>query len=1410
MSHPEGNERSSWVPPMDEASLFDAAIKLPPEQRHAFLERACGGNAAVRQLVIDLIASHEQARADFLHPTLLGGFGGTIFQPPESVGTQIGPYTLGKQIGAGGFGVVFQAEQSVPVKRQVALKILKPGMDTAEVVARFESERQALALMDHPHIAKVYDAGTTDTGRPYFVMELVAGIPVTRFCDQHRLTIRQRIELFVAICQAVQHAHVKGIVHRDIKPSNVLVLQQDGQPVPKVIDFGIAKAIDQPLTEQTLATRHGQVMGTPQYMSPEQAFGEVIKIDTRSDIYSLGVLLYELLTGTTPIPREGLPTLGLEEIQQIIREVDPPSPSTRLTAATKSLETVAQVRREDARGLVQRVRGELDWIVMKALEKEQSRRYQSAMELAADLRRHLTGEAVEASPQSNLYRVRKFVRRHRPVVVAASLVLLALITGVAGLTWGLLHAAAALRSEGEQRQVAEAAELLAKQRLEQLRQQKKHAVTQANAARQAELAARDAQADSEKFSNFLIEVVLAAARPRDQRHGQGKDVSLSEAIIGAEKVVDDWFEDRPIALAKTLHSLGNTLRQLGRLEIAERYLRRAVALREEFLAQDHEDMLRAKNSLAVLLYERGKFQEALPLFEKVHSKVGEDHLTLRVSLGAAYRAIGQAETALPLLENVYDTNLEEHGPDHWVTQRAANELSLCYDALGQTDKALSLTKDCYISCRSKLGPTHRMTLESMHNLAGLYVDVGQFVKAEKLYKQAAQSLREIHGPRHYRTLTVQQNLGVLYQKTGRLQQALPIFKESVRVCREELGPDHPKTLLAMTNLAILHGDLGRPALAVQILEGTLKLRRNKLGAQHPDTLSTMNALGVAYWKDGRLTKSVPLLEQAYRSQVDQLGLLHPKTIETLSNLVDNCRDIGQPSRGKEALEKTLKLSETELGVDHPRTLEVMSLLGVTYWRLRSFNRAIPLFEDLLSRQQRLRGHNHPHTFRTVDSLVTNYCDAGQLPQARKTLEQAQSLYETQLGRDHPRTLEVMSRLGVIHWRLRSFNQSVPLYEELLRRQQRVNGRNHPDTMTTLGNLVVNYCDSGQSKLAVPLFEQIPAAIPEQLTLPARKTILQGYFRVVQELRGREQWSEIGRLCGKVLAVTGDDLSCDSQRSRFLLDLLRVSKEMSGELQHRWPGASHVQVALARFKVCHRQWETAADVYSRIQEPTVAVNSEHALVAWLAGDVETARTIGQDLASLAERRPHSANLSLLSIRTLTLTAPDVVPADDLLAWSRRWVQAEANPATLQTQALAEFRARDYVQSRKSAQLSLDSKSDALHQIQAQFLLAMIHHHSREESESQRLFQQAQQALKNVNSQHVKCAKIPDWLIAVTLGQQAAALLNQSPGSDSRRRNPSEALGPEGQQPLGPEGQQSLGPEGQQSLGPEGQQSLGFAR
>ena len=732
--------------------------------------------------------------------TVTGGPTGAPEPAPGSGPASVGPYRILQTLGEGGFGTVYEAEQSHPVRRRVALKVIKPGMDTREVIARFEAERQALALMDHPHIARVLDAGATESGRPYFVMELVQGEPIAAYCDRNRLTIDERLALFEQVCAAVQHAHSKGVIHRDLKPRNVLVSTHDDRPFARVIDFGIAKATGARLTDMTLFTVHQQLLGTPLYMSPEQAEGSA-DIDTRTDIYSLGVILYELLTGTTPVTPDSLRKAALGEIQRMIREADPPRPSARLGQDTATIDTRATQRRTEPRTLARRVRGELDWIVMKALEKDRSRRYETANGLAMDVRRYLAGEPVLAAPPGRAYRAGKFVRRHRGAVVAASLVLLSLVGGLAAFAW---QARVARDRAAELEQVANFQAAM---------------LEQVDPTRAGQLLGDDVQA---RYAAALSE----AGIPEPERAARGaafaaewsrvNATDAARALIDrtilspAVTAVEKEFTGQPLVAARLKSTLGERYLFQGMHEPAEPLLLQALEIRRREQGDDDPATIAAVGALGELYFQTGEYEKAETLFreavERGTAVLGPDDaevLGYRNDLALDLQALGRLDDAEAQFREVLDRRQRVLGEDSVDAIVSLGNLGYVLEAKGNMAAAETFHRDSYERGLRVLGPDHVYTLSSMNNLAMIYSDTGRLAEAERMFRELIDRSRRTLGEEHPDTLTAYNSLGCLAKKKGDLPEAEHWLRLTADGCARTLGPEHPNSLASRTNLGVV-------------------------------------------------------------------------------------------------------------------------------------------------------------------------------------------------------------------------------------------------------------------------------------------------------------------------------------------------------------------------------------------------------------------------------------------------------------------------------------------------------------------------------------------------------------------------------------------------------------------------------
>jgi serine/threonine protein kinase/tetratricopeptide (TPR) repeat protein len=759
--------------PRDIEAIYSTALKKGSgQERSEYLDEVCGDDHALRARIEALLKASEEV-GDFLEPPILNS-DVTLNNSPmtEVPGTVIGPYKLLEKIGEGGMAVVYMAEQHKPFHRRVALKIIKLGMDTKQVISRFEVERQALAMMDHPNIAKVFDAGATETGRPYFVMELVRGLTITEYCDKNKRNTQERLELLVPVCNAVQHAHQKGIIHRDIKPSNIMVTLHDGKPVPKIIDFGIAKATNQRLTERTVFTRYAEMIGTPEYMSPEQAEMSGLDIDTQTDIYSLGVVLYELLTGVLPFDADTLRSAALGEIQRIIREEEPPRPSMRLSVLGERAEKIAECRGTEISILVTRLRKELEWIPLKAMRKDRTRRYRSAAEMSDDVQNYLNGAPLIAGPESSMYRLKKSIRRNRTLMTGIAAVLVVLIAGIVVST---VLAISADRARAE-------------------------------AERQARI--------SQAVVFFLTDVLLGYVAP------ENPEVTVHSVLDTASMSLEGRFEGKPLIEASIRERLGETYRKLGDYKAAEPHLERAYQIRAEQLGEKRTITFFSMGSLGRIYRRQGKLNQAEQLlaegYHKSRESLGEEHpctIQHRIDLGFVYYRQGridEAQALFPKAIEVTEMVRRVIGHDNSVALDAMYEVGVLYLIVGRDDEAETLLVKVLEGRRRVLGTEHPDTQASR---GIVYFMRGQYDKAEPLLIKTLEMERRRKDqempPISMYLLTV------LHHRQGDYDRAEPLLLEFLELNQGVLIEGHPDMVVAMKELINLYESWDKPEKAEQ-------------------------------------------------------------------------------------------------------------------------------------------------------------------------------------------------------------------------------------------------------------------------------------------------------------------------------------------------------------------------------------------------------------------------------------------------------------------------------------------------------------------------------------------------------------------------------------------------------------------
>jgi serine/threonine protein kinase len=788
----------------------------------------------------------------------------------EQLDGQIGRYKLLSVLGEGGMGIVYLAEQKQPIRRQVALKVIKPGMDSKRVIARFEAERQALALLDHPNIAHVYDAGTTENGRPYFVMEYVKGLSITEHCDHHKLTIEERLNLFRQICLAVHHAHQKGIIHRDIKPSNILVSLQDDQVIPKIIDFGVAKALAQPLTERTLVTEQGQLFGTPEYMSPEQADMANEDIDTRSDIYSLGVLLYVLLTGVLPFDSTTFREGGIEHIRQVIRETDPKTPSTRLSSLGKEAKKVAQSRRTEIATLAKKLHKELEWIPLKAMRKERAERYSSASEFADDIDNYLKGAPLLAGPPSTMYRLKKFVRRNRGLVTGIAAVVAVLAAGV------VVSTLFALRAQQQAR-------------------------------------------ISEAVSSFLSDDLLASVDPA---RGRGRDVTVRSFLDTASENLDGKFTNEPLVEASIRNTLGWTYRNLGELKAAEPHLERALQIRRKHLGSKHPDTLGSVGLFAWLRLGQGRNTEAAELLEEAlaisRRILGDEHvstLSFANTLGCVYKDLARYNEAEQLYLKGIPTTHRVLGEKNNLSLFMVGNLGQVYVEQGRYEEAERQFLETLRLSDGFWDDDSIWTLRYKSFLAGVYRKQKRYEQAERLYREILPIQRRVDGDEHYRTLWSMSGLAQVFTHLGNYDEAEKLFAEAMKSYEKVLGREHRDTLHCMNGLAELYTAQRRFEEAASLLIESLEISGRILGEGHPDTLESKNDLAVLYKEQTRYQKAEKLLLEAVEGRRLKLGDEHPHTLQSLNNLIELYEAWGKPEKAAQWRKKLPRLENPDFQPD---------------------------------------------------------------------------------------------------------------------------------------------------------------------------------------------------------------------------------------------------------------------------------------------------------------------------------------------------------------------------------------------------------------------------------------------------------------------------------------------------------------
>jgi serine/threonine protein kinase len=848
--------------------ILGVALERDPSQRTAFLDEVCSGDDILRAEIESLLSAHAQA----------GGLSESVLvtevvdSPPAS--NLLGPYRLLKKLGEGGMGQVWLAEQVVPVRRKVALKLIRAGMYDDSTLRRFQSERQSLAIMDHPAIAKVFDAGATPDGQPYFAMEYVPGVAITHYCDEKKLKIRNRLELFIRTCEGVQHAHQKAIIHRDLKPANILVVEVDGKPMPRIIDFGLAKPLVPYFSGESMNTMAGSFVGTPGYMSPEQADPGIQDVDTRTDVYSLGVILYELLTGFLPFDAAQWKKLRLEELLRRLREEDPPRPSTKVSAARDASQSHALARGTEPAQLVSALRGDLDWITMKALDKDRNRRYGTPSEIAADIRRYLKSEPVLARPATAGYRLRKYVRRHRVgVSVAAGLFLL--LTGSAAL----------------------------------------QAIQLRRITRERDRADRVAQFMTNMFT---------VSNPSESR---GNTITAREILDKASKDIYTGLSQDPELQANMLDLMGRVYSHLGLYPKAEELLSPALQIRRRVLGSNHPDTLWSMVNLANSLSDQAKYPEADKLYQEVIQTGRRVGPPARRRVIAAMNNLalnlmdeGRVADAEKMQRDIVETQRRSLGPEAPDTLTSISNLALTVRSQGHFTDAVNLDRQVLEARRRTLGPDHPDTLRSAANLTlDLLDEQGHDAEAEQLIRPTLEAQRRILGPEHPDTLVSVDALSEALLQQKKFAESEAVTRQELEILRRTRGPEHPRTLHAISNLAAVLDQEGNHTEAARQFRDLWEIQRRVRGPEHPDTLLSQTNIAAALLGAKQLAEAEKLARDALAIERRTLGDQSSLTLEQMYVLSNILQQLGRTTEAETLLSETKERQTHVYGIDNPKT-----------------------------------------------------------------------------------------------------------------------------------------------------------------------------------------------------------------------------------------------------------------------------------------------------------------------------------------------------------------------------------------------------------------------------------------------------------------------------------------------------------